>query len=130
MTPRINSEDLIDSAIVAEILGLAHRESVTTYLNRYPDMPRPVVELGKGRVRLYTLRAIAFDFNFYFRVVHRDLLTVELGHVLDEFGDPRGGRSADAVPARNVVIERGLLAGRVPSVARVFAYLLPFRGPR
>ena len=53
MNPRVNSEDLIDSLGVAEILGLAHRESVTTYLNRYPDMPRPVVELGKGRVRLW-----------------------------------------------------------------------------
>jgi hypothetical protein len=53
MTPRINSEDLIDSLVVAEILGLRHRESVTTYLSRYPDMPRPVVELGKGRVRLW-----------------------------------------------------------------------------
>jgi hypothetical protein len=53
MAPRINSDDLIDSQIVAEILGLAHRNSVTTYLRRYPDMPRPVVELGRGRVRLW-----------------------------------------------------------------------------
>ncbi len=53
MAPRINSEDLIDSQIVADILGLAHRNSVTTYLMRYPDMPRPVVELGRGRVRLW-----------------------------------------------------------------------------
>ena len=53
MAPRINSEDLIDSQIVAEILGLAHRNSVTTYLRRYPDMPRPIVELGEGRVRLW-----------------------------------------------------------------------------
>jgi len=53
VAPRINSEDLIDSELVAEILGLAHRNSVTTYLRRYPDMPRPVVELGKGRVRLW-----------------------------------------------------------------------------
>lgn len=51
--PQINSEDLIDSQIVAEILGLSHRNSVTTYLRRYPDMPRPVVELGEGRVRLW-----------------------------------------------------------------------------
>jgi glutathione-regulated potassium-efflux system ancillary protein KefG len=53
MAPRINSEDLIDSQIVAEILGLSHRNTVTTYLRRYPDMPRPVVELGAGRVRLW-----------------------------------------------------------------------------
>jgi glutathione-regulated potassium-efflux system ancillary protein KefG len=53
MAPRINSEDLIDSQIVAELLGLSHRNSVTTYLRRYADMPRPVVELGEGRVRLW-----------------------------------------------------------------------------
>ena len=53
MAPQIDSEDLIDSQLVAEILGLAHRNSVTTYLRRYSDMPRPVVELGKGRVRLW-----------------------------------------------------------------------------
>ena len=53
MNPRINSEDLIDSQVVAEILGLTHRNSVTTYLRRYDDMPRPVVELGDGRVRLW-----------------------------------------------------------------------------
>jgi glutathione-regulated potassium-efflux system ancillary protein KefG len=53
MNPRINSEDLIDSQVVAEILGLKHRNSVTTYLRRYDEMPRPVVELGEGRVRLW-----------------------------------------------------------------------------
>jgi predicted DNA-binding transcriptional regulator AlpA len=53
MAPRINSEDLIDSQVVAEILGLTHRNTVTSYLRRYPDMPRPVVELGTGRVRLW-----------------------------------------------------------------------------
>ena len=56
MAPRVNTEDLIDSQGVAEILGLSHRNTVTTYLRRYPDMPRPVVELGIGRVRLW-LRA-------------------------------------------------------------------------
>jgi len=56
VAPLINSEDLIDSQIVAELLGLSQRNSVTTYLRRYADMPRPVVELGKGRVRLW-LRA-------------------------------------------------------------------------
>jgi glutathione-regulated potassium-efflux system ancillary protein KefG len=53
MAPRVNSEDLIDSLEVAKILGLSHRNTVTTYLRRYPDMPRPVVELGTGRVRLW-----------------------------------------------------------------------------
>ena len=53
VSPRVNSDDLIDSQIVADILGLSHRNSVTTYLSRYPEMPRPVVELGAGRVRLW-----------------------------------------------------------------------------
>jgi glutathione-regulated potassium-efflux system ancillary protein KefG len=53
MAPRVNSEDLVDSQIVADILGLSQRNTVTTYLKRYPDMPRPVVELGAGRVRLW-----------------------------------------------------------------------------
>jgi glutathione-regulated potassium-efflux system ancillary protein KefG len=53
VNPRVNTEDLIDSLIVAEILGLSHRNTVSTYLRRYPDMPRPVVELGTGRVRLW-----------------------------------------------------------------------------
>lgn len=31
---------------------VTNRNSMTTYLRRYPDMPRPMVELGEGRVRL------------------------------------------------------------------------------
>lgn len=53
MTPTVRTEDLIDTQEVAEILGLAHRNSVSTYLRRYADMPRPVVERGAGRTRLW-----------------------------------------------------------------------------
>lgn len=53
MSPRVRTEDLIDAQDVAEILGLSHRESVTTYLHRYNDMPRPVVELKKSKTRLW-----------------------------------------------------------------------------
>jgi len=35
------------------MLGLSHRNSVSTYLRRYGDMPRPVVERGGGRTRLW-----------------------------------------------------------------------------
>ena len=49
----VRTEDLIDAHEVAEILGLAQRNSVSTYLRRYPDMPRPVVERGGGRTRLW-----------------------------------------------------------------------------
>lgn len=43
-------EDLIDATAVAEIVGLAHRNSVATYLHRYADFPRPVFEMGRCRV--------------------------------------------------------------------------------
>ena len=38
---------------VAEILGLSHRNSVSLYQRRYADMPRPVLDLGQGRVKLW-----------------------------------------------------------------------------
>ena len=53
MSPKVNTEDLIGAAEVAEILGLAHHNSVSTYLRRYDDFPRPVVDLPKSRVRLW-----------------------------------------------------------------------------
>jgi glutathione-regulated potassium-efflux system ancillary protein KefG len=53
MSPRVDTEDLIDSQEVAEILGLSHRNSVSTYLRRYDDFPRPIVERGGGRTRLW-----------------------------------------------------------------------------
>lgn len=53
MSPRVNTEDLIDARGVAEILGLSHFQSVSTYQHRYPDMPRPVVKLGNGRILLW-----------------------------------------------------------------------------
>lgn len=49
----VRTEDLVDAHAVAEILGLAHPNSVSTYLRRYDDMPRPVVDLGRGRPRLW-----------------------------------------------------------------------------
>lgn len=53
MTPKVRIEDLIDAHEVAEILGLAQRNTVSGYQRRYPDMPRPVVDLGRGRPRLW-----------------------------------------------------------------------------
>lgn len=49
----VNTNDLLDAGQVAELLGLAHRNSVTTYLNRYPDFPQPVLVRASGRVRLW-----------------------------------------------------------------------------
>ena len=53
MAPRVRTEDLIDAHTVAEILGLRHRNTVSSYQRRYPDMPRPIVDLGPGRPRLW-----------------------------------------------------------------------------
>ena len=53
MTPRVDTEDLIDTQGVADILGLAHRNTVLQYQDRYDDMPKPVFDLGKGRVKLW-----------------------------------------------------------------------------
>jgi glutathione-regulated potassium-efflux system ancillary protein KefG len=49
----VDTEDLIGAAEVADIVGLAHRNSLTTYLPRYDDFPRPVVDLSRSRVRLW-----------------------------------------------------------------------------
>jgi predicted DNA-binding transcriptional regulator AlpA len=53
MTPRVDTKDLIDAKGVAELLGLAHRNTVSVYQRRYPDMPRPIIDLGSGRAKLW-----------------------------------------------------------------------------
>ena len=53
MSPRVNTDDLIDAQEVADILGLSHRNTVFQYQRRYEDMPRPAVDLGDGRVKLW-----------------------------------------------------------------------------
>lgn len=53
VAPLVRSEDLIDAHEVASILGLAHRNSVATYQRRYRDMPRPMVNRGGGRTKLW-----------------------------------------------------------------------------
>jgi glutathione-regulated potassium-efflux system ancillary protein KefG len=46
-------EDLIDAHGVAEVLELSHYNTVSVYQRRYPEMPRPVLDLGKGRIKLW-----------------------------------------------------------------------------
>ncbi len=53
MAPRVETENLIDARGVAELLGLAHRNTVSVYQRRYPGMPRPAVDLGAGRTKLW-----------------------------------------------------------------------------
>lgn len=50
---RVDVDDLIDTQTVAKILGLAHRNTVSEYQARYQDMPRPVVDLAGGRLKLW-----------------------------------------------------------------------------
>ena len=53
MGRKVDVDDLIDAQEVASILGLAHRNTVSEYQARYPEMPRAVVERGGGRLRLW-----------------------------------------------------------------------------
>jgi len=53
MTPKVATEDLIDAHEVAAVLGLSLSQTVSTYQRRYPDMPAPVVDLGRGRPKLW-----------------------------------------------------------------------------
>ena len=57
--PTVDTSDLIDARGVAELLGLSHPNSVSTYQHRYSDMPRPVVNLGEGRCKLWLLSEMA-----------------------------------------------------------------------
>ena len=53
MPPNVDIEDLIDANEIAKLLDLAQRNTVSLYQKRYPDMPRPVIDLGPGRPRLW-----------------------------------------------------------------------------
>ncbi len=53
MGRKVDLDDLIDVGVVAGILGLSHKNSVTTYLRRYPGFPRPAVEFADGKCRLW-----------------------------------------------------------------------------
>ena len=53
MAPMVPTEDLLDAQGVADILHLSHRNTVSQYQQRYDDMPKPVIDLGTGRVKLW-----------------------------------------------------------------------------
>ena len=50
---KVDTADLVSAGEVADLLGLAHHNSVTTYLHRYDDFPRPVVDKSSGHIRLW-----------------------------------------------------------------------------
>ena len=49
----VDLDELIDTHEVAELLGLSHANSVTTYSRRYATFPLPVIEFANGRCRLW-----------------------------------------------------------------------------
>jgi predicted DNA-binding transcriptional regulator AlpA len=53
MGEMVDPKDLIGAAEVQAILKLSHPSSVTTYLKRYQDFPRPVVDISESHVRLW-----------------------------------------------------------------------------
>jgi hypothetical protein len=53
MPKRVALEEFVDARDVARILGLSQRNTVSQYQRRYPDMPRPVLDLGPGRPSLW-----------------------------------------------------------------------------
>jgi len=53
MSRKVDVDDLLDANGVAELLGLAHRNTISVYQHRYPDMPRPLREFGDRRVKLW-----------------------------------------------------------------------------
>ena len=53
MGRHIDTDDVIDAHGMAELLGLAQRNTVSLYQRRYPSMPRPVIDLGQGRCKLW-----------------------------------------------------------------------------
>ena len=58
MARSVDPDDLIDAVTIAELLGLASRSSVSVYQKRYPEMPRPIIDLGQGRSRLWSRKEV------------------------------------------------------------------------
>jgi predicted DNA-binding transcriptional regulator AlpA len=43
-------ENLIDTQGIADRLGLRQRQTVDSWMRRYPEFPRPIVVLGRTRI--------------------------------------------------------------------------------
>lgn len=50
---RVEHTELIDAGEVAELLGLARRQAVSTYRTRYSDFPEPLIEKNSGKCALW-----------------------------------------------------------------------------
>lgn len=53
MGRKVDIDDLVDAQGVADLLGLSQRNTVSLYQRRYSDMPRPIVEFRRSRIRLW-----------------------------------------------------------------------------
>ena len=53
VSPKVEIDDLLDAQGVADALGLSPRNTVFQYQRKYEDMPRPAIDLGEGRVKLW-----------------------------------------------------------------------------
>ena len=53
MGRRVDDDDLADAHDVAALMGLSHPNNVHLYQRRYPDMPRPVLDRGGRRAKLW-----------------------------------------------------------------------------
>jgi predicted DNA-binding transcriptional regulator AlpA len=53
MGRQVDVDDLVDAHEVAILLGLAQPNSVYLYQRRHPEMPRPVVDRGPRRAKLW-----------------------------------------------------------------------------
>jgi hypothetical protein len=49
----VDPDNLLDVGEVADLLGLAQKNSVTTYMHRYEDFPAPVIEFANGKCRAW-----------------------------------------------------------------------------
>lgn len=53
MGRRVDVDDLADAHDVAALLGLSKPNNVHLYQRRYPGMPRPVLDRGGRRAKLW-----------------------------------------------------------------------------
>jgi len=50
MGRNVDIDDLVDVSMIADRLGLAHRQSAANLAVRYPDFPKPLGMWGKTRL--------------------------------------------------------------------------------
>jgi hypothetical protein len=50
---RIDTDDVIDAERLADLLGLSQRNEISLFQRGYPTMPRPAIDLGQARCKLW-----------------------------------------------------------------------------